>query len=89
MTEKNDNITHNAKKDRSDLLDTSSWLVDILHDRLSKSRFVVYDSDAVKLSYYRVLLQALQTHNQILKDDDIEGIKSRLDLIEAVMEAEK
>lgn len=90
MGENNGNITPNAKKiDRNELLKMSSWLVDDIHGRLSKPRFVVKDSDPVKLQYYRALIQAVQTHNSILKDEELEDIKVRMELIEAAMEARK
>lgn len=90
MDENIDNTTLNAKKiDRNELLQKSSWLVDILHGRLSKARFIVQDSDPVKLQYYRVYIQAVQAHNAILKDEELEDIKARMELIEATLEARK
>ena len=86
MTEINGNIPQNAKKiNRSELLNLSSWLVESLQGRLSKPRFIVQDSDAVKLQYFRVFIQAVQAHNAILKDEDLEDIKKRLELIESTI----
>ena len=86
MTGINGNIPRNAKKiNRSELLNISSWLVECLQGRLSKPRFIVQDSDAVKLQYFRVFIQAVQAHNAILKDEDLEDIKKRLELIESTM----
>jgi hypothetical protein len=86
MTEINGNIPQNAKKiNRSELLNMSSWLVESLQGRLSKPRFIVQDSDAVKLQYFRVFIQAVQAHNAILKDEDLEDIKKRLELIESTI----
>ena len=86
MTEINGNIPQNAKKiNRSELLNMSSWLVESLQGRLSKPRFIVQDSDAVKLQYFRVFIQAVQAHNAILKDEDLEDIKTRLELIESTI----
>ena len=89
MNEKSDNITTFAKIDRVELLKKSAWLVDSLHGRLSKPKFMVYDNDPVKLQYYRVLIQAVQTHNSILRDEELENIKSRMALIEASLEGRK
>lgn len=89
MNENTDNIPPFAKIDRNDLLKKSSWLVDVLHDRLSRPRFVVQDNDPIKLQYYRVYIQAVQTHNAILKDEELEDIKVRMELIEATLEARK
>jgi hypothetical protein len=86
MTEINDNIPQNAKKiNRSELLNLSSWLVESLQGRLSKPRFIVQDSDPVRLQYFRVFIQAVQAHNAILKDEDLEDIKKRLELIESTI----
>lgn len=90
MDENNEDITPIAKKiDRNELLKKSSWLVDNLHGRLSKPRFVVQENDPVKLQYYRVYIQAVQAHNAILKDEELEDIKARMELIEAALEARK
>jgi len=90
MDENNDNRTPIAQKiDRNELLKMSSWLVGSLHGRLSKPRFVVQDNDPVKLQYYRVYIQAVQTHNSILRDEELEDIKARMELIEATLEVRK
>lgn len=90
MDEISDNIPQSVKKiDRYQLLKMSAWMVEHLHDRLSRAKFVVKDSDPVKLQYYRVFLQAVQTHNSIIKDEDLDDIKTRLELIETVLEARK
>ncbi len=90
MDEITDNNTLIAKKiDRCELLKMSSWLVENLQGRLSRPRFIVQDTDSVKLQYYRVLIQAVQTHNAILKDEELEDIKTRMALIEATLEARK
>ncbi|WP_298684091.1 hypothetical protein [uncultured Methanomethylovorans sp.] len=90
MAENDSNNTLIAKKiDRTELLKMSSWLVENLQGRLSKPRFIVQDSDPVKLQYYRVFVQAVQAHNAILRDEELNDIKARLELIEAALEARK
>lgn len=90
MDKISDNIPQNVKKiDRYQLLKMSGWMIEHLHDRLSRAKFVVKETDPVKLQYYRVFLQAVQAHNTILRDDDLEDIKTRLELIEAAVEAKK
>ena len=87
MCEINEETPRNAKKiDRAELLNISSWLVDNLRGRLSKPHFVVKDSDPVKLQYYRVLIQAVQSHNSILRDEELEAVKDRLAVLEATLE---
>lgn len=83
MAEKEIELPANVKKiDRSELMNISSWLVENLRGRLSRARFVEYDSDGTKLQYLRVFIQAVQTHNSILRDDDLESIKARLAALE-------
>ncbi len=90
MDKISNDITPNVKKiDRYQLLKMSGWMVEHLHNRLSRAKFVVKDSDSVKLQYYRVFLQAVQTHNSIIKDEDLDDIKTRLELIETALEARK
>ncbi len=90
MTQITDINAQIAKKiDRNELLKMSSWLVDNLQGRLSKPRFIVQETDPVKLQYYRVFIQAVQTHNSILRDVELEDIKTRMALIEATLETRK
>jgi hypothetical protein len=90
MNEIIDNNPQFVKKiDRNELLKMSSWLVENLQGRLSRPRFIVQDTDPVKLQYYRVLIQAVQTHNSILRDEELDDIKTRMALIEATLEGRK
>jgi UDP-N-acetyl-D-mannosaminuronate dehydrogenase len=90
MGEISDITPQNVKKiNRDQLLKMSGWMVEHLHNRLSRAKFVVKESDPVKLQYYRVFLQAVQTHNSIIKDEDLDDIKTRLELIETALEARK
>ena len=83
MDKISNDITPNVKKiDRYQLLKMSGWMIEHLHDRLSRAKFVVKETDPVKLQYYRVFLQAVQAHNTILRDDDLEDIKNRLSILE-------
>ena len=70
------------KIDRSRLMDISSSLVESLHIRLNVNRFKEREGDSTRLQYARALIQALQAHNAILKDTEIDDIKKRLDLLE-------
>jgi hypothetical protein len=71
------------KIDRTKLLDISSWLVEEVRSRVDTERFREREGDSVKLQYLRVLVQAVQAHNTILKDTEIDDIKKRLDSLEA------
>lgn len=67
---------------REKLLNVSSWLVESLRIRLATDRFREREGDSIKLQYLRVLVQAMQAHNSILKEQELEEIKSRLDQLE-------
>lgn len=71
------------KIDRSRLMDISSSLVESLYIRLNVERFKEREGDSTRLQYIRALIQALQAHNAILKDTEIDDIKRRLDDLEA------
>jgi len=71
------------KIDRSRLMDISSSMVESLYIRLNVERFKEREGDSTRLQYVRALIQALQVHNAILKDTEIDDIKRRLDDLEA------
>jgi hypothetical protein len=71
------------KIDRTKLLDISSWLVEDVRSRVDTDRFREREGDSVKLQYLRVLVQAVQAHNAILRDTELDDIKKRLDSLEA------
>ncbi|WP_406662398.1 hypothetical protein V7O66_06580 [Methanolobus sp. ZRKC3] len=81
---KEDRISSDSAKniDRMKLLDVSSWLVESLRIRLAADRFREREGDSIKLQYLRVLVQAMQAHNSILKEQELEEIKTRLDQLE-------
>lgn len=87
MSKKSNNKAENHKKiDRANLLEVSSWLVESLHIRLNVERFKEREGDSTRLQYVRALIQAVQTHNTVLKDTEIEDLKHRLDQLEASQE---
>lgn len=71
------------KIDRSRLMDISSSMVESLYIRLNVERFKEREGDSTRLQYVRAFIQALQVHNAILKDTEIDDIKRRLDYLEA------
>lgn len=92
-TEKSKDVTSLTKKsidvalsdeklNREKLLDISSWLVESLRIRLDVKRFKEQRGDSVRLQYIRALVQALQAHNTILKEQEMEEIKARLNQLE-------
>jgi len=49
---------------------------------LKAKRFRPQEGDSLKLAYIRVFIQALQVHNAILKDTEIDEIQKRLEALE-------
>lgn len=84
MAEKPSNSIQIVKKiSRAELLNISSWVVENMKGRLSKARFIEQRGDPIKLQYFRVLVQAIQAHNAILKDDQLDDIEKRLAALES------
>ncbi|AGB48940.1 hypothetical protein Metho_0685 [Methanomethylovorans hollandica DSM 15978] len=86
----NDNENNNEESvlpseplDRNHLLDISSKMIKDIFNRTKGKRFRPTEGDAVKLQYLRILISAIQAHNAILKDSELDDIKKRLDSLEA------
>ncbi|GEM_PF-849022 len=72
---------------RESLLKANSDLIVQLQGRLKAKRFRPQEGDNLKLGYMRVLLQAFQVQNAILKDSELEDLKQRLEVLEALQKA--
>lgn len=77
------------KLNRENLLSLSSEIIQDIYDRVKVQRFRERDGDGTKLKYLRFLVTAIQAHNSILKDGELEDIKARLELLEAATEGNK
>jgi hypothetical protein len=69
---------------RESLLKANAELIGSLQKRINVKRFRFQEGDNIKLSYMRIFLQALQIQNVILKDLELENIKERLEVLEAM-----
>ena len=69
---------------RESLLIANSKLLSQLQERLAAKRFRANPADPIKLSYMRVFLQALQVQNSLLRDQELEDLKQRLEVLEAM-----
>ena len=86
MTKETTNDPDWLKKiDRERLLSLSSEMIQDIYDRVKVQRFREREGDSTKLKYLRVLVTAIQAHNSILKDEQLEDIERRL----AALEEEK
>ena len=70
------------KIDREQLLAVSTDLIRSLHRRISGPRFRGNKHDGVKLGYARALATAVQVHNQVLRDMEMEELERRIAALE-------
>jgi hypothetical protein len=77
------------KMGREDLLNVSSETIRGLQTRLAVERFREREGDSTKLQYLRVLIAAMQAHNAILRDSELEEMKLRIASLEAACEANR
>jgi len=63
---------------REALLKANSALIAQLQTRLKMKRWKISEGENLKVAYYRVLVQALQAQNAILKDCEIDELKAEL-----------
>ncbi|WP_462273425.1 hypothetical protein [Methanohalophilus sp.] len=79
------NIKSITDMDRQCLLSVSSKLIEDLHNKVNLKRFRASQDDEVKIKFTRLLIQALEAHNRMLRDGELEDIKTRLDELEKEM----
>jgi hypothetical protein len=77
------------KISRSDLVLQSTDLITQLSNRLSGLRFVPREGDSVKLGYIRAMIQAVQVHNIILRDEELTELAQRIEKLETKIESER
>ena len=77
------------KLNRDGLLSLSSEVIQDIYDRVKVQRFREREGDNIKLKYLRVLVAAIQTHNTVLRDEELEDVKTRLELLEAACEGNR
>jgi hypothetical protein len=74
-----------GKTERYELIQSNKVLIKNLEKRLKAKRFIVREGDYQKQGYIRLLIQALKVQNEILKDAEIDEIKTEIeDLKEAL-----
>jgi hypothetical protein len=70
--------------DRDSALRLASDLIIRLHRRTCPNRFREQNGDRTRVAYARVLVSALQTYGVLLRDDEIEQVKQRIDALERI-----
>jgi len=70
---------------RDSLLKANSELIVNLQKRINVKRFRPQEGDSIKLGYIRVLVQALQAQNAILKDVELDDLKKEIKELKELM----
>lgn len=70
---------------RESLLSANSALIAQLQARLKAKRFRPQEGDQIRIGYIRVLVQALQSHNTLLKDTEVDELQKELDELKEVL----
>jgi hypothetical protein len=70
---------------RDSLLKANSELIVNLQKRINVKRFRPQEGDSIKLGYIRVLIQALQAQNAILKDVELDDLKKEIKELKELM----
>ena len=73
-----------TRLDREELLQMASNLIEYLHGRACGPRFRPYPTDKDRAAFQRVMVAAISAYGSILKDEEIDSIKRRLEVLENV-----
>jgi len=71
-----------GRLDREELLQMASDLIEYLHARACGPRFRPYPTDKDRAAFQRVMVAAMSAYGSILRDEEIENIKRRLEALE-------
>lgn len=71
---------------RDSLIKTNAELIETLQKRVSGTRFRPQEGEGLKIAYYRLLLNALQVQNSIIKDHELDEMKKRIEALEAAQD---
>jgi len=67
----------------------ASDLIEYLHGRACGPRFRPYPTDKDRAAFQRVMVAAMSAYGSILKDEEIDSLKRRIDALEDVKIPEK
>jgi len=73
---------------RESLLKANAELIENLQKRINVKRFRVQEGDSIKLGYIRALIQALQVQNAILKDAELDEIKTEIEELKEALKCQ-
>jgi hypothetical protein len=70
---------------RESLLKVNAELIENLRTRVNQRRYKPNSGDGVRISYCRVLIAALELHNKILKDVELDQLKTEIEELKELM----
>ncbi len=73
--------------DRESLIQANSTLILSLQTRLKAKRFRAQEADNIKLAYMRLLVQALQAQNAILKDFELDELREEIEELRGLVKS--
>ena len=73
---------------RNSLLKANAELIENLQKRINVKLFRPQEGDSIKLGYIRVLIQALQAQNSILKDTELDELKREIEELKELMKCQ-
>jgi hypothetical protein len=73
---------------RESLLKANAELIGNLQKRIHVKRFRPQEGDSIKLGYIRALIQALQAQNAILKDAELDEIKTEIEELKEALKCQ-
>jgi hypothetical protein len=84
MTETPDDSSNESQEkiSRELLMQMTSRLIRILHKRTTSRRFKPSGHDSPRLQYARTTVAAIQAYTALLRDDEIETLKRRIESLE-------
>ncbi|HEY3361809.1 MAG TPA: hypothetical protein VGK06_08305 [Methanosarcina sp.] len=68
---------------RESLLKANAELIEQIQKRVNTKRFKPAEGESLKLAYYRILISAIQAHNSILRDSELDAIQKRIEALES------
>jgi hypothetical protein len=78
-----------TRLDREELLQMASDLIEYLHGRACGPRFRPYPTDKDRAMFQRILVSAISAYGSILKDEELDNLKRRIEALELAKVGEK
>lgn len=83
------NTEENKNSRREALIQANEELIHKLQSRLKAKRFVPHEGDLQKQGYIRLLIQALKVQNEILKDVELDDLKTEIEELKELMKCKQ